>query len=170
MSMPPIFSQFGLVISDFWSARNERERKQITLAAMVAVLGLLYLFLIEPAFVGRERLQKSLPAQRLQAAELQTLATEAAQLGSSSAPPAQEMTRESLEGSLTRTGLKASNIAMLGNEAKLQLASVSFAGLLAWLDEQQKTFRITVVDVNITALTQADTVNATLTLRQQKNE
>jgi general secretion pathway protein M len=59
---------------------------------------------------------------------------------------------------------------LTGDYAKVQLAAVSFASMLAWLDEMQRTAMLAVVDANIVALTQADLVDATLTLRQARNE
>ncbi len=59
---------------------------------------------------------------------------------------------------------------LTGDFAKVQLASVSFAGTLNWLDDMQKTALLSVVDASIVALAQPDMVNATFTLRQQRNE
>jgi general secretion pathway protein M len=42
--------------------------------------------------------------------------------------------------------------------------------MVAWLDEMQKTARVTVTEANVTAQGQIDTVNANLTLQQQKSE
>lgn len=170
MTAPPVLTRMNLAFSEFWTARNERERRQLLLALIVAVLALVYMLLIEPAYLGREQLKKNLPTMRLQAAELQALSKDAAALANVSVPPAPEMTRESVEAAMVRAGLKAQNVAITGNLAKVQLSSVSFSGLLGWLDEMQKAARITVVDANITAQAQIDTVNATLTLRQQKSE
>lgn len=172
MSASPIFVQYRQAASDFWNARNERERKQLLLAAIVAVLALIYMLLIEPAYVGRQQLQKNLPTLRQQAAELQTMSLQASALARETPPPVVPMTRESIEASLARAGLTPQNIAIAGTDlAKVQLSSVSFAGMTAWLDEMQKTARVTVAEANITAQGQApDTVNASLTLQQKKSE
>lgn len=170
MTMPPMLLRINQAVSEFWNARNERERKQLALALALAVFALVYMLLIEPAYLGREQLKKNLPALRQQATELQALSKDAATLASVSVPPAPEMTRESVEAAMARAGLQSQNIAITGNLAKIQLSSVSFAGMLTWLDEMQKTARISVVEANITAQAQADMVNATLTLRQQKSE
>ena len=42
--------------------------------------------------------------------------------------------------------------------------------MLDWLDEMQKTARLSVVDANIVALPAVDSINATLTLKQQRIE
>lgn len=156
--------------SNFWSERNRRERIMLTAAIVVIVLGLFYLLLIDPAASGRKDLEKKLPALRQQAAEVRALAKEASGLSGSSAAPVPAMTRDSLEASLTRKGLKPQSVTLTGELAKVQLAAVSFAGTVDWLDELQRTARLSVVDANIEAQAQADTVNATVTLRQQRSE
>lgn len=158
--------------STFWSARNQRERRMLSLAAVVVLLGLVYALLIDPAMSGRTDLEKRLPVLRQQAAEVQALAKQAAAAPASAAsttPPA-AMTRESLDASLSRKGLKAQNLSVTGELAKLQLSGVSFAALVDWLTELQGAPRISVLDANIEAQAQPDTVNATLTLRQQRGE
>lgn len=166
----PIFNQLGQSISTFWGDRNEREKKQIALAGIVALLGLIYALLIDPAYSGRKQLEKSLPVLRQEAADMQALAGEASALANNPASAATEMSKESLEASMAGKGLKPQNVAVTANLAKIQLSSVSFAGLVVWLDELQKTARVTVLDANIVALPQADLVNATLSLQQQKSE
>ncbi|KRB87883.1 type II secretion system protein GspM [Noviherbaspirillum sp. Root189] len=159
--------------TDFWSARNKREQNMLTAAAVVIVLGLLYLLLVDPALSGRSTLEKTLPALRQQAAEVQALSREAAAAGgatNANTPPPPPMTRESLEASLTAKGLKPQNLTVTGELAKLQLNGVSFAGTVDWLAEMQRNARIAVVDAVIEPQGQQDTVNATLTLRQQKPE
>ncbi|HCY63465.1 MAG TPA: general secretion pathway protein GspM [Oxalobacteraceae bacterium] len=169
--MSPTLVRYRQALSDFWSARNERERKQLLLAAAVAVLALVYMLLIEPAYLGRQQLQKNLPNLRQQAVELQTMSMQASALARETPPPPPPMTRESIEAALARAGLKPQSVAMAGTDlAKVQLSSVSFAGMVAWLDEMQKTARVSVTDASITAQGQIDTVNANLTLRQQKSE
>ncbi|RJG03410.1 type II secretion system protein GspM [Noviherbaspirillum sedimenti] len=171
MNPPPIFVRYRQATANFWNARNERERKQLLLAAVVAVLGLTYMLLIEPAYLGRQQLQKNLPSLRQQAAEFQTMSLQASALARETPPPAPPMTRESIEAALARAGLKPQNVAIAGTDlAKVQLSSVSFAGMVAWLDDMQKSARVTVADANITSQGQTDVVNASLTLRQQKSE
>ncbi|GIZ50779.1 type II secretion system protein GspM [Noviherbaspirillum aridicola] len=158
--------------STFWNERNQRERRMLSLAAVVVVLGLIYALLIDPAMSGRADLEKRLPALRQQAAEVQALARQAASApaapANTAAPPA--MTRESLETSLSRKGIKAQNLSVTGELAKAQFNGVSFAALVDWLTEMQGAPRISVLDANVEAQAQPDTVNATLTLRQQRGE
>lgn len=158
--------------SGFWNERNQRERRMLSLAAAVVVLGLLYALLIDPALSGRADLEKRLPAMRQQAAEVQALARQAANApaAATNTAPAPPMTRESLEASLSRKGIKAQNLSVTGELAKAQFSGVSFAALVDWLTELQGVPRISVLDANVEAQAQPDTVNATLTLRQQRGE
>jgi general secretion pathway protein M len=103
---------------------------------------------------------------RQQVAQMQALSKEAAALSGKSAAPLIAMSKENIEAALARNGLKPQSVMLTGDFAKVQLAAVSFAGTLNWLDDMQKTALLSVVDANIVALAQPDMVNATFTLRQ----
>jgi len=157
-------------LATFWGERNRRERNMLAAAIAVAVLGLVYALLIDPALSGRGDLEKKLPTLRQQAAEVQALAKEASALSGKTAPPPPAMTRESLETSLSRNGLKAQNVSVSGELAKVQLNAVPFSATTEWLAEMQRTARLSVLEAVIEAQPQPDTVNANLTLRQQRGE
>ena len=154
-------------LAAFWSERNKREQNLLAVAGAVIVLGLLYVLLIDPALSGRTMLEKQLPALRQQAAEVRSLAKEASALGGKAGAAPAAMTRESIEASLTRKGLKPQAVSLTGDLAKVQLNGVPFADTVQWLEELQRTARVSVADANISAQEPAGTVNATLTLRQQ---
>ena len=158
-------------LSAFWSERNKREQNMLSAAVVVVVFGLIYALFIDPALSGRDDLGKKLPQLRQQAAEVQALSKEASTLGSktSSAPPS-AMTRESIETSLSRKGLKAQSVTVSGELAKLQLNGVPFSATTEWLAEVQKTARMSVLEAVVEAQQQPDMVNANLTLRQQRGE
>jgi general secretion pathway protein M len=161
----------GSAWSAFWSARNARERRLLTAAAAVIILGLLYLVAIDPALSGRAQLGKTLPALRQQAATLQGMAQEAQSLaGKNTVAKAAPMTRENLQAALNRRGLNAQNVVLSGDLARVQLPAAPFSGLVAWLDESQKTAGLSLVEAKIVPLEAAGMVNAALTLRQQKAE
>ena len=61
-------------IKQFWLERAPRERLILGAGGIVLIAVLLYLMLIEPAWSGIGRLERSLPQQRAQAAELESLA------------------------------------------------------------------------------------------------
>ncbi|GAA4022232.1 type II secretion system protein GspM [Actimicrobium antarcticum] len=153
----------------FWNDRSTKERKQLLIIGSVILAALIYLLLIDPALSGRAQLRKSLPELRQKAAEIQQLSRDAVALAANPAPPPPVITKESMEASLAARGLKPQSVVVTDEVIRLQLTSASFAALIGWLDEVQKTMRLSVIDTTITALTASDMVNATLTLRQQKS-
>ena len=178
MNTPLLFGQFKKSFSEFWTARDARERLILTLAVVVTTLALIYILLIAPALSGRVQLDKNLLELRQQVAEMQALAKVATALskapaqplaGNSAALPA-TMTQENIEAALARNGLKPKSVMLNGGIVKVQLVSASFSGMLNWLDEMQKNVQLTVADANIVALAQPDFVDATLTLRRQERE
>jgi general secretion pathway protein M len=153
----------------FWQERKPRERKALGLGAAVVIASLLYAVVIAPAIEGRQQLEKALPSLRRQAAELQALSSEATPLVPAGATPSPAPTRQSIESSLRDRGLKAQSVVVEGGLSRVQLTAVSFSSLLAWLNDLQRTARLAVVDASIVAQPAADTVNATLTLKQQQS-
>lgn len=161
---------FRQTLSRFWSERNKREQNMLLAAVVVVVFGLIYALLIDPALSGRTDLEKKLPALRQQAAEVQALTKETAGFTGKTAPPPPAMTRESIETSLERHGLRAQNVALTGEMVKIQLNDMPFSATVEWLGEMQRTARVSVVDAIVEAKDQPDTVNASLTLRQQRGD
>jgi general secretion pathway protein M len=158
------------MLSAFWQEREVRERKAIILAGVAILLTLIWLLLLNPPLVGRVQLDKSLPVLRQQAAELQGMAGEAARLTQQAAPPAMPLTRESVEASLARQGLKARTVLVTGDMLKVELTSASFAALMTWLDDMGRSARTTVVESAIDVQPAVDTVNAAISLRQQSSD
>lgn len=166
MNLTSLLNQSRQSLAGFWMACDARERVMLAVAAVAAALGLFHALLIDPALTGRNQLHKNLPELRRQVAQLQVLSIEAAALSAKAAPQTTAMSKGSIEAALARNGLKPQSVILTGDIAKVQLAAVSFADTLNWLDEMQKTARLSVVDANIVALAQPDVVNATFTLRQ----
>jgi general secretion pathway protein M len=150
----------------YWIARNEQERRTLSIGAGVLLLALAYLILIAPALEGRAELRRALPAMRQQAAQLSALADEARNLQAKPAPQVAPMAREALLASLSARGITPASLSLTGEYAKLQVNNVSFANLMAWLDAQRRENRVMVQDGAISALPTAGQVDATLTLHQ----
>jgi general secretion pathway protein M len=170
MNLASLLNQSTLLFSEFWAARDARERSMLAVAALVVTFALAYAILIDPALGGREQLNKSLPVLRQQVAQMQTLSKQAAALSAKPVAPPIPMSRENIEAALARNGMKAQSVILSGDFAKVQLSAVSFANTLYWLDDMQKTARISATDANIVALSQPDTINATFTLHQPAHE
>jgi general secretion pathway protein M len=170
MTQAGILDRLSLSFSAFWAARNARERSMLAVAALVVTFGLAYAVLIDPAVSARKRLNNSLPELRQQVAQLRALSKEAAALSVISAAPRPAVSSENIEAALARNGLKSQSVILTGDFAKVQLATVSFANTLRWLDEMQKTALLGVTDANIVALPEPGMINATFTLRQAAHE
>ncbi|MEO8331566.1 MAG: type II secretion system protein M [Gallionella sp.] len=170
MNLTGVLGQSRQSFSEFWAVRDARERNMLGAAALVVTLGLAYSLLIDPALTGRERLNKKLPVLRQQVAQMRSFSKEAASLSGNPAAPQSAMSKETIEAALARNRLKPQSVMLSGDFAKVQLATVSFASTLYWLEDMQKTALLSVTDANITVLSQPDMVNATITLRRPAHE
>jgi general secretion pathway protein M len=149
-----------------WLARTEQERKFLAWGGAILGVILFYMLLLAPAIDGRAQLRRSLPALKQQAAQLRAMADEARALASQPAPQVAPLTREAITASLGARGMAPQGLSVTGNYAKFQLTNVSFANLMAWLDEQRRTSRLGVEEAQLSAQTPLGQVNATLTMRQ----
>ena len=166
MNLADLINRYRPAFAEFWEARNVRERTLLALAALVVAFGLAYSVLVDPALAGRKQLNSDLPVLRQQVAQLRAMAKQASLLSATPAVLPAAMTREGIEAALARNSLKAQDVLLNGDFAKIQLSSVSFANMLFWLDDMQKAALLSVTDADIVALPQPDKVNATITLRQ----
>lgn len=159
-------NQFKEQLSLAWLARTEQERRFLSVGAGALLLALLYVLFVAPALNGRVQLNKDLPRLRQEAALIQALAIEAAQLANQ--PPVQltPMSKETLTASLATRSIVPVSLSMTGDYAKLQVKDASFANLITWLDAQRRESRIAVQDGAFTAVNDAGQVDAILTLRQ----
>ncbi|MBS1186978.1 MAG: type secretion system protein [Burkholderiaceae bacterium] len=163
------WQQFRQRCSAYWMARAPRERLMLSVAVAVVIIGLLYALLVDSALSGREKMEKRLPQLRQQAALMQGLAREAAALSAKPATPSAAVSKQGIEASLAGRALRVQSVAIADGVVRLRLPSVTFAGLTGWLDEAQKSMRLTVVEATVVALEQPGMVDATLTLRQPKD-
>ena len=156
--------------AEFWQARTSQEQTMLSVCTAFVLAALVFMIAIDPALKGRARLQKELPNLRMQAAQFEALAKEAQALSGRAAPPSEAMTKEGVEKSLASRNMAPKSIGMVGDQLKVQLDGVAFSSLVSWLDEMQKTAHISVFDADIVSQPSVGVVNATLSLRQQRNE
>lgn len=164
--MKNAFNQLREQATLAWNARTEQERRFLSVGAGVVALALLYAVAIAPALTGRSQLNKDLPRLRQDAAQMQALAVDAAQLANQPVPQLVPMNKETLTASLTARSMAPVSLSMVGDYAKVQLKDANFANLVSWLDAQQRESRISVQDAAVTAVNDAGQVDAVLTLRQ----
>ncbi len=155
-----------------WNARTERERHFLLGAAIAIAATLFYLVLIAPAMDGRSHLQRTLPQLRMQAAQLQALAHDAAALPAAAVSPAPSSmpSRQKIESALRQHGLKAQSVSIAGDGVRLQFEDAPFAQLLECLLTLQKTQQLEVADAGFSPRDKPGMVNATLQLNRRRNE
>ncbi len=123
-------------LKQFWAERAPRERAILGFGVSVVLIAVLYLMLIEPAWTGIGRLERSLPQQRSLAAELDALLGEVRGLKSQPqvATVSPSEVRGAIETSLTRAGMKATRIVPLSDgDIQLTFANVPYGTWAAWL-------------------------------------
>jgi general secretion pathway protein M len=160
------FAQLRERLAVAWLARTEQERKFLTIGGAVAAALLVYLLFIDPAVSGRAQLEKTLPQLRQEAAQMRAMALEAGELARQPVLQVAPMSRDSVAASLAAQSITPVSLAVTGDTARMQLAGVSFANLVGWLDAQRREARISVQEAAFTAQDPAGQVDATLTLRQ----
>jgi general secretion pathway protein M len=170
MNVLALLSTLKETATIFWSERNARQRTLLMSAGLAVALYLIYAIFFGPAMNGRAQLSKDLPELRQQVAELQAMAKQAATLNTAGAVTVAPVSQESVTAALTGLGVKPQSLAVTDDLVRVQLNPVSFAGLLGWIDGQQKATHLVLIDANFVALSKTDMVNATLTFRQQKSE
>ena len=135
-----------------WRAMAPRERRLVGAAGLVVILAAGYLLLLEPAWRGRQQLEKELPVLRGQLAQMSALATEVRRLaGAPKGADSPQALRTALETSVQAAGLGA-GLAQLNASAELfdlRFASVPHAAWLAWLDTALRETQLRVADLSI---------------------
>jgi general secretion pathway protein M len=139
-------------LRQFWAERAPRERSILLVGGILLLAVIAYLIAIEPAWTGIGRLEKSLPQQRANAAELEALLAEVKTLKARPAVATMSATdaRGALEGSLAKAGLKATRIVPLSDgDIQLTFADVPVSKWAPWLAgiERELGARATAVTV-----------------------
>ena len=135
-----------------WRGLVPRERRMVSAAAAVVMLAIGYLAFFEPAWSGRQALERELPVLRGQLARMAGLAEEARLLAA--VPQAADSTQSqkaALEQSLRAAGMgpQLTQISLNGELFDLRFQAVPHAVWLAWLDAALRETRLRVADVAI---------------------
>ncbi|WP_194270605.1 type II secretion system protein GspM [Glaciimonas soli] len=167
-----VVSQLRNTVATFWGQRNKREQNMLSVAIVVVLAALIYLILLAPAIEGRQRLQKSLPGLRQQAAELQQIIAQTGNLNQASDQAATPISQSGVEAALKRLGMSSKSILVTGNNAKVQFTAISFSGLINFLQQVQATEHWQVIEAKVNAVEPAKPgiVDASVTLNQKNSE
>ena len=123
-------------LKQFWAERAPRERSILLVGGALLLAVIAYLIAVEPAWTGIARLERSLPQQRANAAELEALLAEVKGLKARPAVATMSATdaRGALEGSLTKAGIKATRIVPLSDgDIQLTFSDVPVSRWAPWL-------------------------------------
>jgi len=138
----------------FWAERAPRERAILLVGSFALLAVLVFLLLIEPAYTGIGRLERSLPQQRNGAAELEALLSEVKtmrarpQVASVSAGDV----RAAIDTSLTRAGIKAARIVPLSDgDMQLTFSDVPYASWAPWLAGIERELGARATSVTVSA-------------------
>jgi len=141
-------SMLSLAWTDFWQQRNPRERGFLTLAFALIIAALVYLIALAPALKTIQTQEKAIPQLRQQVSEMNLLSDQYSQIASVMAQSVAPVTREVLESSLQRRGIKVQSMAISEDIIRIQISTVSYSNLMEWLLEMQKVTRLTVKILN----------------------
>jgi general secretion pathway protein M len=135
----------------WWVGLGRRERVMTAVAGAFALIAILYLVALEPAWKARARLATDLPRLRAQAAEVDALAQEAKRLASRGvAADSSGAARVALEQGLARANLNGVRVAVLDERRLTASASgVPVTQWLAWAEEAARESRLRIAAVRI---------------------
>ncbi len=138
----------------FWAERVPRERAILLVGGFALLAVIAFLLLIEPAYTGIARLERSLPQQRAGAAELDSLLSEVKamrarpQVASVSAGDV----RAAIDTSLGRAGIKAARIVPLSDgDMQMTFSDVPYASWAPWLAGVERELGARATSVTIAA-------------------
>ena len=138
-----------LALRTRWAAFAPRERRLLTLAAVVLGGFLLWSVALAPAWRTLQTAPAQLDALDAQAQQMQALATEAGLLRA--APPVPlDQAQAALTAATERLASPASKLSLQGERALLSLKGVGSAQLSAWLAEARAGARARVVEASLT--------------------
>lgn len=152
-----------------WDSRASRERRAISLGAILVLPVLGYMLLWQPAHVAGAKLRAGVPALRAQAAHLHTQVAEVEMLRHHPHPAVLDATalKMAVEASAARHQMRGAISTLEAQEpdaVRITLASVSFEQWLRWLRGMEQEQHIRAESAGIAALPQAGMVKISATL------
>ena len=144
---PSAWLGFKQQVGSRWSALALRERRYVSIAAVLVGAALLWMFTIQPAW----RVVRDAPAKldqlELQLQQMQRMQSESAVLRS--APPvAPSQAAMALKAATERLG-DGAKLSLQGDRATLTLTAISADALRAWLQEVRSAARARPVEMQL---------------------
>jgi general secretion pathway protein M len=148
------FSAVSIALGEFWSAREPREKRLLSIGGVVVGIAIVYTVLIQPAMDGRAELREELPQLRAQLAQMQAEAHEARDLSTSAAgvPPTGDELHQALTDSLAAHGLQNVQVTAIGDSMQIKAKNIAFGDWIGWVDDVRKQNKVQVSEANVTAL------------------
>ena len=162
-------SRWSAIKKRHWDVRAERERHALTLAAAIVLPVLVYLLLWQPAHSAVKKLQASVPAMRVQVAQLNAQSAEVARVRHLPKPAVLDANamKVAVETAAIRHQLREA-LSTLDtqepNAVRITLAAVPFEQWLRWVRELQQEQNIRANSVAVVALPQPGMVKISATL------
>ena len=146
-------------------AASPRERRLVVAAAIVAVLGVLYVVAWTPLTRDIERVRDGLARDRATLAAMQRLDASSAAPASASPPSAAEP-RATVLAALDARGLRAAaaQVELREGRVSMVLGAVPLDALVGLVDDLQRTAGLRVVEARLLARVEPGTVRAEITL------
>jgi general secretion pathway protein M len=166
---PNMINMMAESFASFWQQRNAKERRMLSMATGIVLFALIYWIFINPALTNKAKLEVSIPQLRLQVSEMAALSGQYAQIATAIAESIEPISREVLETSLLRKGIKAQTLTASDDIVRVQISSVAYSTIMEWILEMQKAARLTVEEAKLTALPEKGQVGVVLTMKQQKD-
>jgi general secretion pathway protein M len=155
--------------AEFWQERDVRERRYLIVMTIVICCALVYGVLLSPALRGTKELKDRIPLARQQVAEMANLSKKSAQLQSILNEPVAEISKDTLESTLNRNGIKWQVLSVSDDVVRLQISSVAYVSMMECLVEWQKNNRLSVEEAKLQALPEVGMVSATISLKQLRS-
>ena len=152
----------------FWNERAPREKTVLALLGAIVAVALLFLVLVEPAVTGIQRLERSLPQARSQAAQLDALLGEVKTLKArpQAATVSPGEARGAIDKSIAAAGLKAARIVPLSDgDLQITMANVPYAAWSLWLAGIERELGARAISVNANSNGTPGQVDVELALR-----
>ena len=147
MGAPSAWLNFKQQVGTRWSALAVRERRYVSIAAVLVGAALLWMFTIQPAWRVVTEAPAKLDQLELQLQQMQRMQSESAVLRS--APPvAPSQAAMALKAATERLG-DGAKLAVQGDRATLTLTAISADALRAWLQEVRSAARARPVEMQL---------------------